>query len=87
MTGWNISAYSDSVSGMFEGGISNPTQLNRMFLNTGSGSLDWIDADSYINLSLAGKTTHSLDIILYWIDSPGDTSYIDTGVNLTPVWQ
>ncbi len=87
MTGWNLSAYSDSVSGIFEGGITNPTQLNRMFLNTGSDSLDWIDADSYINFSLAGRADRSLDIELHWIDSLGDTSYIETGVSLTSTWQ
>ncbi|MEA3267129.1 MAG: hypothetical protein U9P42_09355, partial [Candidatus Fermentibacteria bacterium] len=87
MTGWNLSAYSDSVSGMFEGGISNPTQLNRMFLNTGRNPSDWIDADSYINFSLAGRADHTLDIELHWIDSLGDTSYIETGVSLTSTWQ
>ncbi len=87
MTGWNINLFTDSISGMFEGGIDDPTELNRMFLNTGSDSLDWIDADSSVNFSLAGKSTVSMDIELHWVDSHDDSSHIDTGENLTSAWR
>ncbi len=72
---------------MFEGGIDDPTELNRMFLNTGSDSSEWIDADNYVNLSLAGKATLSLDIELHWVDSDGNSNHIDIGEDLTPAWR
>ncbi len=87
MIGWNTSLFTDSVSGMFEGGISDPTQLNRMFLNTGHGSSDWIDADEFVNFSLIGKASRDITIELYWIDSHGDTSHINPGISLTSSWQ
>ncbi len=70
--------------------IANLTEKSNTWINfhlQGKGT-DWIDADSYINLSLAGKATNQpLDIILHWTDGKGTPGYIDTGINLTSSWQ
>ena len=87
ITGWNNSLFTDSISGMFEGGIVDPTELNRMFLNTGRTSSEWIDADEFVNFSVIGKASRNIAIELYWIDSLDDTSHIDTGISLTSSWQ
>ena len=49
MRGWE--SFSDSISGMFEGSISDPSSLNRMVLNTGSGASDSVDTSVYDMLS------------------------------------
>jgi len=73
---WNGSAYTDSISGMFEGALTNPTYSNGVYLNTGSGSSDYIDADRYYNLSLAGMSATRTLITVHWLDSHDDTGYI-----------
>ena len=87
MTGWNTTLYTDSITGMFEGGMADPSDPNKMVLNTGTGSSDWIDADEYVNFSIAGKASHNISIHLYWVDPRGTRRYIDTGVNLTSSWK
>jgi len=86
LDGWVSSSFSDSVSGMFEGAISNPGSTDRLFLNTGSGASNYIDTDTYHNLSLAAKAQHTLDMYLYWIDTDNVTHYVDTGEDLTTNW-
>ncbi len=73
---WDNSAFTDSVSGMFEGALTNPTYSNGMYLNTGSGSSDYIDANRYINLSLAGMSETRTLITVHWLDSQDSTGYI-----------
>ena len=85
MRGWE--SFSDSISGMFEGSISDPSSLNRMVLNTGSGASDSVDTSVYGMLSLAGKASRTLDIDLYWIDASGDTQDVDLGIDLTTDWE
>ena len=85
--GWNDSAFTDSVSGMFEGVLSDPSAYDALVLNTGSGSGDWIDSGLYDRFSLAGRADGQLSIRVYWEDSHGDTSYVDTGQNLNQTWQ
>lgn len=87
MTGWNTSLFTDSISGMFEGTIPDPSAGNTMKMNTGTASGEWIDTDTYHNLSLAGKASRTAGIEIHWIDSHNDTSYIDTGEELTSTWQ
>ena len=84
---WNSSQYTDSISGMFEGQLTDPTAANKMVLNTGSGSADYIDADTYFNLSLAGMSEETVDIVLHWIDDSNNSHYIDTGEELTSTWR
>jgi len=85
--GWNDSAFTDSVSGMFEGVLTDPSAYDALVLNTGSGSGDWIDSGLYRQFSLAGRADGQLSIRVYWEDSLGDTSYVDTGENLSQTWQ
>ena len=76
-------AYTDSITGMFEGVLSYPTQANRLYLNTGTGSSQYIDADMFHNLSLAGRSSVSADIEVHWIDDHDQQYQVDTGMNLT----
>ena len=87
MTGWNVSLFTDSISGMFEGTIPNPSAGNTMGMNLGTSSSTWIDTSTYYNLSLMGEGIQDPDIEIHWIDSHDDTSYIDTGEQLTTAWQ
>jgi len=58
-----------------------------MKMNTGTTSGEWINTDTYHNLSLVGKVSRTVGIEIHWIDSHGNTSYIDTGEELTSTWQ
>ena len=82
---WNSSQYTDSISGMFEGQLTDPTAANKMVLNTGSGFADYIDADTYFNLSLAGRSKITVDIELHWIDDDDNYYYTDIGEDFTAV--
>jgi len=66
MTGWN-SFYSDSISGMFEGTISNPSNSNAMVLNTGSVS-DNITTRLYDQFSMIAKSEIEMTITVHWLD-------------------
>jgi len=70
-------SYTDSISGMFEGTLSNPVNANALYLNTGSGRDDWIDADRFVNLSLAGYAEHSLSIEVHWMNSDSSGYFVD----------
>ncbi len=73
---WNTSLCTDSISGMFEGVLTNPTQANALYLNTGTGSSEYIDADRFHNFSIAGRARHSVIFDIHWIDSHNDSGYI-----------
>ena len=85
MIGWNTQ-YTDSISGMFEGTLTNPNATNSMVLNTGSGVSDYIDTSQYENISLAGKAEIVLDIRVYWVNENNDTLNVNTGVDLDTDW-
>jgi len=54
--------------------------------STGTSSSEWINANEYVNFSLVGKATNSISIQVHWVDARDDTSYIDTGLDLTSTW-
>ena len=85
LIGWT-SSFGDSVSGMFEGSMINPSASNAMKLRRGSDSTQWIDTSIYHNLSLAGRADETLDIKLYWIDEHNQEHNIDIGEDLTSDW-
>ncbi len=53
---WNSSAYTDSISGMFEGVLNNPSSPNSLYLNIGSDLSTRINADKYFNFSICRKS-------------------------------
>ena len=85
LTGWNAT-FTDSISGMFEGTVSDPSDTNRVYLNTGSGSSDWINTIKYHELRLAGIAERALSIYLGWTDTRGREYVVDTGEDLTAEW-
>ena len=86
MSGWE-STFSDSISGMFEGEITNPSSSDgTMQMNAGSSTGDWIDTSLYQNLTLAAKAERSLDIEVHWIDEHSVEHYIDLGEDVTTTW-
>jgi hypothetical protein len=80
---WNSSAYTDSITGMFEGQLTDLSAANKLVLNTGSGVGDYIDADTYFNLSLAGRSNVTVDIELHWIDDHNNHYSTGIGDSLT----
>ncbi len=65
MVGWTT-AYTDSISGMFEGSVSSSHLAdNKMYLDMDG---EVIDGDSYHFLSLIGKTEDDCDVYLGWKD-------------------
>ncbi|OPX30547.1 MAG: hypothetical protein B1H09_04700, partial [Gemmatimonadaceae bacterium 4484_173] len=66
----------------FEGALANPTQANALYLNVGSGSSDYIDADIYSYLSLAGRSSVKTAIELHWVDSHNNTGSVAIGDTL-----
>lgn len=79
---WDTSAWTDSISGMFEGRIASAYfSSNRMYLHMPTSSGQWIDGDLYNQFSLTGKSSaDSTEVTLGWIDSHGSESsaLIDT---------
>jgi len=69
----------------FEGALANPTQANALYLNVGSSSSDYIDADIYSNLSLAGRSSVKTAIELHWVDSHNNTGSVAIGDTLRGV--
>jgi hypothetical protein len=86
LTGYD-STFSDSVSGMFEGTVVNPSRSDRLILNTGTGASDYIDSDMYSNFSLAARADRALDLELCWVNSNDDIGSVDTGEELTSDWE
>ena len=75
-------SYTDSISGMFEGNLSDISSSNALYLNVGTGSSDYIDADVYHNFSMAGMSEEDLNIVVHWLDSSHNSYFIDTGEDL-----
>jgi hypothetical protein len=83
--GWVPAAWTDSISGMFEGALSVPAsgQLFRGDIYLREDSHEPIDADRYTMLSMAGvsKNPNSADtgfgcgMFLFWTDSDDQTFY------------
>ncbi|MDP0947288.1 hypothetical protein, partial [Klebsiella pneumoniae] len=67
--------------------VTDPSAYDALVLYTGSGSGDWIDSGMYRRFSLAGRAEGQLSIRVYWEDSHGDTSYVDTGESLVQEWR
>lgn len=78
-------SYTDSISGMFEGNLSNNTTDNSLYLNIGSGRDDWIDADKYHNFSLAGRSKTPVDIVVHWMNSDSSSFSADIQEDLKAV--
>ena len=75
--GCTASAYTDSVSGMFEGIVDHRhLDDNRMYLNLNS---EEIDGDSYHYFSLIAKTQQNCDVYLGWKDSNNNTGEEEIG--------
>jgi len=67
LVGWS-STYTDSISGMFEGTISDPSQSNKLVLNVGSGWSYDIPTRLYDRFSMVAKAESELTVTLHWQD-------------------
>lgn len=79
---WDRTAYTDSISGMFEGLLASPADSNALYLNIGTGIGDYIDADTYHNLSFAGRSNIASTVTLHWVDSANDSGQVSLGDTL-----
>ncbi len=80
------STWTDSISGMFEAVLDDPSDPNRLYLSTGTGPSQWIDTEEYRYLSLIGKAGAVLDVTLGWMDSDSTEHRVDTDMDLSPAW-
>lgn len=77
LSGWVSTAYTDSVSGMFEGTVNgSSSQTNRMTLDLSSYR---IDGDAYDQISLIGKTDLECDVYLLWDNTDSQTTEVKIG--------
>jgi len=86
LIGWNMdSTLTDSISGMFEGIIPDPSDTNRLYLEL--HKIKEINPERYHMLSLAGiAMERSLDVYLGWRDVEDDVYAVDTGLDISPDW-
>ena len=84
--GWNMdSTLTDSISGMFEGVITDPSDTNRVYLNV--HDIKPIEPDRFSMLSLAGiALERTLSVYLGWSDEVDSVYVVDTGLDLTTDW-
>ena len=86
LVGWRMdSTLTDSISGMFEGVIPNPSNTNRVYLSV--HRLKPINPDRYSMLSLAGiALERSLSVYLGWRNEEDSVYVVDTGVDIGTDW-
>lgn len=72
------SGFSDSVSGMFEATLEDPSAENELHLNVDTSASNRIETSRYHRLSYAGKAEVALSAEVRWTDSQGN----DHGVAL-----
>ncbi len=70
--GWN-STFPDSVSGMFEGSMNDPSQANKLELNLGSDSTEYIPTRLYDQFSMTARADHQLTVTVHWQYKGGRT--------------
>jgi hypothetical protein len=85
VSGWN-STFTDSISGMFEGTLSNPTQTNRLELNLGSDSTEYIPTRLYDQFSMIAKAQRELTVTVHWQYENGRESSLELGTPIDPDW-
>ncbi len=85
LVGWS-STYTDSISGMFEGTLSNPSQTNRLVLNVGSGWSSDIPTRLYDQFSMIAKAESELTVTLHWQDVDLQSHSIVLGEAIGPDW-
>jgi hypothetical protein len=83
-TGWN-STYTDSISGMFEGTISDPIAANSLVLNTG-GTGDEIQTRLYDQFSMIAKAEDEMTVTVHWIDERHDTLSVTLAETIDDDW-
>jgi hypothetical protein len=86
LVGWGLdSTLTDSVSGMFEGMVVDPSATNRVYFRVAGN--EPIRPDVYHMLSLAGiALDRSLSVYVGWINVEDDRYVVDTGLDLGPGW-
>ncbi len=83
--GWN-STFTDSISGMFEGTLSNPTQTNRLDLNLGSDSTEYIPTRLYDQFTMIARPERELTVTVHWQYENGRESSLELGTSIGPDW-
>jgi len=78
------STFTDSISGMFEGVLDDPSDSNLLELRV--SSTERINTTEYHMLSLAGLSDDTLDITLGWMDVNSTVHRLDIGESLGPDW-
>ena len=85
LSGWS-STYTDSISGMFEGTISNPLLTNKLELNLGSGSADYIPTRLYDKFSMVARADCELTVTVHWKDSRGSSGSLELDTPIDSDW-
>jgi len=86
LVGWETgSTLTDSVSGMFEGTVADPSETNRLYLRVGRN--DPVDPGIFHQLSLAGMAPdRPLSLYVGWRNEEDSVCVVDTGLDVDTVW-
>jgi hypothetical protein len=86
LVGWETGgSLTDSISGMFEGTVTDPSETNRLYLRVGRN--DPVPSDLFHMLSLAGIALDStLSVHIGWRNEWDDEYIEDTGLEIGPEW-
>lgn len=86
LVGWETGgSLADSISGMFEGVVEDPSDTNRLYLRVGGH--DPIDPTLFHSLSLAGiSPDRPLSLCAGWRNEEDSTYVVDTGLDVTMEW-
>ncbi len=85
VSGWS-STFSDSISGMFEGSIINPSLSNRLELNLGSDSTEYIDTSLYDQFRMIAKASGPLTVTVHWRYEGGRESSLELDTGIGTEW-
>ena len=82
--------FTDSISGMFEATVTDPSEDNELRLNVGTSATDRIDTSLYRLLSLAGKADAGANTWVYvdvfWTDEHSNDHSVRLPDSLTAGW-
>lgn len=79
-------SFSDSITGMFEAAVSDPSAANELHLNVDTSATVRIDTSIYHLLSYAGKAEAAMDMEVWWTDEHGNDHYVLLPDKLPAQW-
>ena len=85
LTGYTAS-FSDSVGGMFEATVADPSANNELHLNVDSSAARRIDTSLYDQLSYAAMAGVPMEVEVWWTDEHDNDHYIELPDEIPADW-